>query len=327
VADLELFEAPDPRVTAGSTIGNRAGFQGHDHDPDTGLAYMRNRWLDPELGRFVSADPMGYVDAPSLYGFARNNPLTYSDPLGLIVRFAKLGNQDQVGVLSQSERVTITDGLSDFVGADFTIDPNSNELSMGSVHKNSSPTAVKLVQDLIKDARVWMVYVMVDGWVPTAFTDINVVYREKPVFLDLGDIATIKCTGKKMQCNSFGLGAILIHEFVHAYHYPLGDPPTPKVDSTTGPTTDYVNRMRRELGLPERITYLDRITRKQKRLGLRSTSFRNAKGKRVGTATLDKAKEDAELTAYQNWCTAERAQTGRPSKCQGSAIWDKRPVP
>jgi len=83
VPDVALFEAPDPRVTAGSTLGNRAGFQGLDHDLDTGLVYVRNRWLDPESGHFASTDPADLVDGPSLYQYALNNPFDSSDPTGL----------------------------------------------------------------------------------------------------------------------------------------------------------------------------------------------------------------------------------------------------
>jgi RHS repeat-associated protein len=64
-------------------VGNTAGFQGHEHDSATGLVFARNRWLDPELGRFVSADPLGYVDGPSAYAFAGNHPESAGDPLGL----------------------------------------------------------------------------------------------------------------------------------------------------------------------------------------------------------------------------------------------------
>ncbi|MGB6366757.1 MAG: RHS repeat-associated core domain-containing protein, partial [Thermoanaerobaculia bacterium] len=50
---------------------------------ETGFVYMRNRYYDPELGRFTSADPLGYVDGPSLYGFAGGDPLNSRDPMGL----------------------------------------------------------------------------------------------------------------------------------------------------------------------------------------------------------------------------------------------------
>jgi hypothetical protein len=34
------------------------------------------------MGRFVSPDPLGYVDGPSMYGFAGNDPVNLSDPTG-----------------------------------------------------------------------------------------------------------------------------------------------------------------------------------------------------------------------------------------------------
>jgi RHS repeat-associated protein len=84
--DASLFQAQDPRESFASTIVNRAGFQGLDHDPATGLLYVRNRWLDPELGRFLTPDPMNYSDAPSPYQAFLNNGLNFSDPSGLTVR-------------------------------------------------------------------------------------------------------------------------------------------------------------------------------------------------------------------------------------------------
>ena len=77
-----LYTAPDPNVATASTVGNLYGFQGRPVDAETGFVYFRNRYYDPELGRFVTADPEGYVDGPSVYAFAHNNPDNYSDPKG-----------------------------------------------------------------------------------------------------------------------------------------------------------------------------------------------------------------------------------------------------
>ncbi|HKI05513.1 MAG TPA: Ig-like domain-containing protein [Thermoanaerobaculia bacterium] len=82
-ATLALFEAPDARKTPVSTIGNPFSFQGHPRDLETGLVYMRNRYYDPQLGRFITPDPLGYVDGPNTYGFAGNDPVNGSDPMGL----------------------------------------------------------------------------------------------------------------------------------------------------------------------------------------------------------------------------------------------------
>jgi len=58
------------------------GYQGLPRDPETGLIYFRNRYYDPELGRFISADPKGYTDGPSMYAFEMDDPPNGSDPMG-----------------------------------------------------------------------------------------------------------------------------------------------------------------------------------------------------------------------------------------------------
>ncbi|MGB6367228.1 MAG: RHS repeat-associated core domain-containing protein [Thermoanaerobaculia bacterium] len=83
VPNLLVFDAGDPRFLTTSAILNALGFHGLEHDSETGFVYMRNRYYDPELGRFISADPLGYVDGPSAYGFAGNTPYNSRDPMGL----------------------------------------------------------------------------------------------------------------------------------------------------------------------------------------------------------------------------------------------------
>jgi RHS repeat-associated protein len=78
-----IFEVPDPRVVPLTTLGNRFTFQGRPFDAETGLFYFRNRQYDPELGRFITPDPLGNVDGPSSYAFAGYSPFDFGDPYGL----------------------------------------------------------------------------------------------------------------------------------------------------------------------------------------------------------------------------------------------------
>ncbi|MDM3871864.1 RHS repeat-associated core domain-containing protein [Porticoccus sp. W117] len=62
------------------------GFTGHEHLDKTGFIHMNGRVYDPELGRFVSPDPI--VQAPTYsqswnrYTYTFNSPLSFTDPSG-----------------------------------------------------------------------------------------------------------------------------------------------------------------------------------------------------------------------------------------------------
>ena len=57
-------------------------FQGQYHDIETGLHYNRFRYYDPDVGRFISQDPIGLEGGNNLYQYAPN-PVVWIDPLGL----------------------------------------------------------------------------------------------------------------------------------------------------------------------------------------------------------------------------------------------------
>jgi len=73
----------DPGFIPASTAH---GFTDHEHLDSVGLIHMNGRVYDPELGRFLSADPL--VQEPhnsqsyNRYSYVFNNPLSYTDPSG-----------------------------------------------------------------------------------------------------------------------------------------------------------------------------------------------------------------------------------------------------
>ena len=66
-----------------SDVANPVTYTGRRFDDETGLYYYRNRYYHAQLGRFVSRDPLGYVDGLSLYGYVGSSPTGRLDPSGL----------------------------------------------------------------------------------------------------------------------------------------------------------------------------------------------------------------------------------------------------
>ena len=75
---------------AGFAVWTDRGFTGHESVQSAGIVHMKGRIYDPELGRFLQADP--FVQAPdnsqslNRYSYVLNNPLSYTDPSGFFFK-------------------------------------------------------------------------------------------------------------------------------------------------------------------------------------------------------------------------------------------------
>ena len=81
---------PDGTKNTSSTfIGNLNPFRyrGYYYDTETGLYYLKTRYYDPEVGRFITIDDISYlspdiINGLNLYAYCNNNPVMNIDPEG-----------------------------------------------------------------------------------------------------------------------------------------------------------------------------------------------------------------------------------------------------
>ena len=57
-------------------------FSTKEYDSKSGLYYFGARYYDPEIGRWLSKDPLGMIDGPNMYLYCLNNPIVFIDPFG-----------------------------------------------------------------------------------------------------------------------------------------------------------------------------------------------------------------------------------------------------
>ena len=68
-------------ATSGSIVNNFR-YTGREFDSETGVYYYRARYYDPNVGRFLSEDPLHFVAGINFYPYALNAPVNLRDPSG-----------------------------------------------------------------------------------------------------------------------------------------------------------------------------------------------------------------------------------------------------
>ena len=80
-----FYDAFGNKQTDTDTSTNPFEYCGEYFDDETGLIYLRNRYYDPTIGRFITEDPAR--DGENWYVYAGNNPVNFVDADGLADRF------------------------------------------------------------------------------------------------------------------------------------------------------------------------------------------------------------------------------------------------
>jgi RHS repeat-associated protein len=71
------------QVSASEQVTQPLRYMGREYDSDSKLYYVRARYYDPQLGRFLSEDPIGLAGGMNPYAYVGNDPVNFTDPSGL----------------------------------------------------------------------------------------------------------------------------------------------------------------------------------------------------------------------------------------------------
>jgi RHS repeat-associated protein len=77
-------------IGTSGTLTQPFTFTGREYDAETGLYFYRARYYDPQAGRFISRDPLGFAAGDvNTYRYVGNSSPNYVDPWGLELITAK----------------------------------------------------------------------------------------------------------------------------------------------------------------------------------------------------------------------------------------------
>lgn len=143
-------------AVVGEQVTDGPGYTGHVRDAATGLSYMQQRYYDPQLGRFLSADPVAAHSSTDArlfgrYQYAFNNPYSFNDPDGrcpvcpVVIFFVMaLTHSDPANAPAPGEQVqsgSIGDAVADAVPGGRILSPLKS--AVGSAERLSQRAAAR----------------------------------------------------------------------------------------------------------------------------------------------------------------------------------------
>ncbi|MFH1376195.1 MAG: RHS repeat-associated core domain-containing protein, partial [Candidatus Woesearchaeota archaeon] len=131
--EYDAFGKVRSETPSGDTRNKNKFVGGHgivDDSDDDGLIYMRARYYDSEIGRFISRDPIGILGGLNLYVYCDNNPINYVDPFG---------NCKKYGNLDDAQRQKVQDAIDRLrdIGLNDMADRLQNKLDTGLINNGA----------------------------------------------------------------------------------------------------------------------------------------------------------------------------------------------
>jgi RHS repeat-associated protein len=124
---------------------NQVWFTSRRQDPETGLVYMGARYYEPVAGRFLSPDPVHFVEGNihsfNRYAYANNNPYRFKDPSGSYAEevFGAVSLTTSINAFRKEQ--SATNGLTLLADIVLTAIPGIPAFAGAAVHGSQAATA------------------------------------------------------------------------------------------------------------------------------------------------------------------------------------------
>lgn len=83
IAQTYTYDSFGKATASSGTLTNPFQFTAREFDTESGLYFLRNRYYDPQSGRFLNEDPLGFAGDTNFYAYVQNSPVDLVDPFGL----------------------------------------------------------------------------------------------------------------------------------------------------------------------------------------------------------------------------------------------------
>jgi RHS repeat-associated protein len=83
LAQTYTYDSFGNTTNSSGSLTNFFRYTGREFDTETNIYFYRARYYDPNIGRFLSEDPLRFGPGdPNFYDYVSNNPVLYRDPSG-----------------------------------------------------------------------------------------------------------------------------------------------------------------------------------------------------------------------------------------------------
>jgi RHS repeat-associated protein len=85
LASTYSYDSFGKMFASSGTVNNPFQYTGREFDAETSIYEYRMRYYDPNVGRFLSEDPIGFSGGNNFYRYVRNSPSRFVDPSGMVI--------------------------------------------------------------------------------------------------------------------------------------------------------------------------------------------------------------------------------------------------